>query len=1250
MKRFVCFLLTFLMIVSLVPATVLTASAASSLKTSDKAVELIKQFEGFSQKSYTHGGKKYIGYGTYIEDDAKYVSGITQAEATTLLKNYLYDVVDVKINNFAKKYNLAFTQNQHDALASLSYNTGYTWMNSDDSVCQAIVNGKRGNELLDAFASWTGTSPEYEFFNGLINRRLAEANLFLNNIYNSTAPSNFSYVILDSKGADVGSVNKQFAFNTSTSPKLSVKPTKSGDTFLGWYLVDAEKGTETPVTVLDKTYAKKTLTAKWQNGTTEVATKYTINSSASASRDVFYNTDSMAAANKKGTLKANSSFAVTLEKLVGDIKWIYGKGDNTDGKTIEGWVPYVNVKEENLSSDNVISTGTVTATTLPVYEAATTSDPDKTNGVAVPFGTLKKGDVLKIYAYKSEYTASGTKSWGKVAYNGGYGWVNLAYVDLRNATTEDNTSLVGKTGKIVNADQVNVRDNPGTSGTTVKYTIAKDTKVTIYETRQVINGTSATNWGRIKWNNNLNEGWIYLYYVQVDGQTNSGTAAPDVALYTGVVNSNINLNVRTGPSVGSTHVGSLPRGTKVNVYEKKTTNGVEWGRIDNDRWVCLLYVSLTATGNNPNGSNDPVHVLEKEVGTVTASALILRKGASNNSELLDTLIKGTEVVIEETVEETSGGITKKWGKVTVNGKTGYINLAYVEINKITVSIPETPVNPETGVYGRVVNCMNLNVRAAAGVRNTLVTTIPVNTMVTVYEQTEVDGATWGRVKDGWVSMGYIEITGNTGNNGSGNTGNSGSNPGAATITGTVNSNIDLNVRNGAGLGAAKIGALKKGTKVTVTEQKVADGMSWGKIKYSGNDGWVCMSYITIDSTTSSGNGTSVMGTIARCFSAVNVRSAAGVGNALIGTIPVGTRVEVFEKTMVNGEYWARVANGWICMQYVILDEELPDATEPTQPSTEATKPVDSDKENPNVAVVYSFDAKVKAGTVIFTEAAVASNAAGEFSVATDVTIESLKLSADGKRTLWGHVSTHGVPGWIQFENITSFTITGYVHTDGLKVYAAADTGSENIGSLKVNDSVTVEELALFGSTVFGKVTAISGGAESYKGWIDLSKIGKEKLVLTPEVNATNGTAIINAKTTEKTPAYTSVKAESVAYNVVKNTTVNVQELIADHGILWGKISADVKGESVTAYIELNKLIYVCAVTCNANADAKAYSNYGAGEADTPVNIDADNNHVAIGDALTFTSFAVDASGHVWGQIKGTTYNGAWIDLANTNWT
>ena len=34
-------------------------------------------------------------------------------------------------------------------------------------------------------------------------------------------------------------------------------------------------------------------------------------------------------------------------------------------------------------------------------------------------------------------------------------------------------------------------------------------------------------------------------------------------------------------------------------------------------------------------------------------------------------------------------------------------------------------------------------------------------------------------------------------------------------------------------------------KVTILEQKFAENMNWGKIKFNGQDAWVCMDYIKI---------------------------------------------------------------------------------------------------------------------------------------------------------------------------------------------------------------------------------------------------------------------------------------------------------------------------------------------------------------------------------------------------------------------
>lgn len=69
-------------------------------------------------------------------------------------------------------------------------------------------------------------------------------------------------------------------------------------------------------------------------------------------------------------------------------------------------------------------------------------------------------------------------------------------------------------------------------------------------------------------------------------------------------------------------------------------------------------------------------------------------------------------------------------------------------------------------------------------------------------------------------------------------------PSTQTITGTVyNVQEFANIRKGPGISYDLNGTINLGEKVTITETKAADGMTWGKI---GEDKWVSMTYINVD--------------------------------------------------------------------------------------------------------------------------------------------------------------------------------------------------------------------------------------------------------------------------------------------------------------------------------------------------------------------------------------------------------------------
>lgn len=151
-----------------------------------------------------------------------------------------------------------------------------------------------------------------------------------------------------------------------------------------------------------------------------------------------------------------------------------------------------------------------------------------------------------------------------------------------------------------------------------------------------------------------------------------------------------------------------------------------------------------------------------------------------------------------------------------------------------------------------------------------------------------------------------------------------------TITGS-----NLRIREGAGTGYRVLGYLGKGDRVEILEQKVVGSVTWGRIE----KGWISMEYVELDAVVQEPpvaepeQPISVMGTVTG--SNLRIREGAGTGYKTLGYLGKGDRVEVFEQKVVGAMTWGRIENGWICMDYVRLDEVVqePPVVEPTPPSS-----------------------------------------------------------------------------------------------------------------------------------------------------------------------------------------------------------------------------------------------------------------------------------------------------------------------------
>lgn len=146
------------------------------MKTSQKCIQMIKQFEGFSAKPYLcPAGVPTIGYGSTRDTDGKPITmqhpPITEAQARALLAATLVTYEDA-VNRYVK---VPLNQNQFDALVDFAYNAG-----AKNLLTSTLLKKLNAGDYAGAskeFGKWVygGTKK----LNGLVKRREAERQLFI---------------------------------------------------------------------------------------------------------------------------------------------------------------------------------------------------------------------------------------------------------------------------------------------------------------------------------------------------------------------------------------------------------------------------------------------------------------------------------------------------------------------------------------------------------------------------------------------------------------------------------------------------------------------------------------------------------------------------------------------------------------------------------------------------------------------------------------------------------------------------------------------------------------------------------------------------------------------------------------------------------------------------------------------------------------------------------------------------------------
>lgn len=272
------------------------------------------------------------------------------------------------------------------------------------------------------------------------------------------------------------------------------------------------------------------------------------------------------------------------------------------------------------------------------------------------------------------------------------------------------------------------------------------------------------------------------------------------------------LNVRSGPSDNSRIVDWLQKGQTVNVLRE--TNNWDYIQFANGKtgYVYDQYLK-TISSSDENRS-------------VTAYWLTLRNGPSAHNSPIDYLKKGTVVKVVSN--------TGNWAKVSVNGKTGYVDSAYLseETTNNSSSVTSSPTRKVTAYW--------LTLRNGPSTKYKDIGYLKQNTVVSVHSTKDGWSYVTANGKSGYVNDKYLsKVSSSTSSTPTPSTPDS-----KPTVTTSVIKYINvpdgLNLRSGRGVTNQVIVKIPYEASVKVSD--ISNG--WGKVQYGNYTGYVNVSYLT----------------------------------------------------------------------------------------------------------------------------------------------------------------------------------------------------------------------------------------------------------------------------------------------------------------------------------------------------------------------------------------------------------------------
>jgi len=158
---------------------------------SDDCISFVKGYEKFYSYKYDDNtGTLTQGFGATGNEIANWGDTITEAEASEELQTVINANYAKPIKADLDAKGITLTQCQFDSLTSCAYNIGVSSLLGSTLYRYTVSNGRDADIIKEYFLMWDKCYDEdtkqIEVSQGLYLRRVAEANIFNNGVYDST--------------------------------------------------------------------------------------------------------------------------------------------------------------------------------------------------------------------------------------------------------------------------------------------------------------------------------------------------------------------------------------------------------------------------------------------------------------------------------------------------------------------------------------------------------------------------------------------------------------------------------------------------------------------------------------------------------------------------------------------------------------------------------------------------------------------------------------------------------------------------------------------------------------------------------------------------------------------------------------------------------------------------------------------------------------------------------------------------------